>query len=148
MRITRFTIVTLIGAVLAASGCQQSSVAVKHHPAKVDSTEVKGIMKVTLEARAAERIGLQTVAVQEEKVQVGGAMATRKVVPYGAVMYDTMGDTWTFTSPSSLTFVRHAVVVQDIVGDKAILTDGPPAGTLVVTVGAAELMAVEHNYGR
>jgi hypothetical protein len=143
MRITPYAIVTLIGAALLASGCQRSTVAQKHSPAKVDSTEVKGIMRVTLEARAAERIGLQTAAVQEETV--GGV--TRKVVPYGAVMYDTKGETWTFTSQGSLAFVRHPVLVEDIVGDKAILAEGPPAGTLVVVVGAAELMAAEHKYG-
>ena len=143
MRITQYSIATLIGIALLASGCQQSTVAQKHSPAKVDSTEVKGIMRVTLEARAAERIGLQTAPVQEENV----AGKTRTVVPYGAVMYDTKGETWTFTSPSSLVYVRYPVLVEDVVGDKAILAEGPPAGTLVVVVGAAELMAAEHKYG-
>jgi hypothetical protein len=143
MRIPQYAIVTLIGAALLASGCQRESVAQKHSPAKVDSTEVKGIMRVTLEARAAERIGLQTAPVMEETV--GGR--TRTVVPYGAVMYDTKGETWTFTSQGPLAFVRHPVLVEDVVGDKAILAEGPPAGTLVVVVGAAELMAAEHKYG-
>jgi len=145
MRFTHYTIVTLIGAALLASGCQRAAIAQKHSPAKVDSTEVKGIMRVTLEARAAERIGLQIAPVQEESVEG----KTRRVVPYGAVMYDTKGDTWTFTSPSAkaLTFVRHPVVLEDIVGDKAILAEGPPAGTLIVVVGAAEVMAAEHKYG-
>ena len=145
MRITQYTIATLIGAILLASGCQRASVAQKHSPAKVDSTEVKGIMRVTLEARAAERIGLQTAPIQEESVN--GRM--RRVVPYGAVMYDTKGDTWTFTSSDakSLAFVRQPVVLEDIIGDKAILAEGPPVGTLVVVVGAAEVMAAEHKYG-
>jgi hypothetical protein len=145
MRITKYMIVTSIGAVLLASGCQRETVAQKHSPAKVDSTEVKGIMRVTLDARAAERIGLQIAPVQEAIVD-GRAW---KVVPYGAVMYDTKGDTWAFTSPSqnSLSFVRHPVVVEDIVGDKAFLAEGPPAGTLIVVVGAAEVMAAEHKYG-
>ena len=28
-----------------------------------------------------------------------------------------------------------------------ILAEGPPPGTIVVTVGAAELMGAEHKYG-
>jgi hypothetical protein len=85
--------------------------------------------------------------VLEETMVLSGSSVSRKVVPYGAVMYDTHGDTWTFTSPRSLEFVRQPVVVENIVGDRAILSEGPPAGTSVVTVGAAQLMAAEHKYG-
>jgi hypothetical protein len=62
-------------------------------------------------------------------------------------MYDTNGDTWTFTNPKPLVFVRQKVVVEDIDGDRVILSEGPAAGTMVVTVGAAELMGAEHKYG-
>ena len=147
MRITRFANLALIGVALLASSCQQTTVATKHSPAKIDSTEVKGIMRVTLEARAAERIGLQTTPVLEETVVREGSSVSRKVVPYGAVMYDTKGDTWTFTSSHALEFVRMPVVVESIVGDRAFLVEGPAAGTSVVTVGAAQLMAAEHKYG-
>ena len=147
MRITRFANLALIGVALLAASCQQTSVATKHQPARIDSTEVKGIMRVTLDARAAERIGLQMAPVLEETVVRSGSPVSRKVVPYGAVMYDTHGDTWTFTSRRSLEFVRQPVVVENIVGDRAILSEGPAAGTSVVTVGAAQLMAAEHKYG-
>ena len=100
-------------------------------------------MKVTLDARAAERIGLQTAAVREEMV----GSARRLVVPYGAIMYDPKGVTWTFTNPHPLVYVRHKIVVENIEGDRVILLEGPPAGTVVVTVGAAELMGAEHKYG-
>jgi hypothetical protein len=139
MKLSRITLVALIGAVLALSSCRGQHVASTYHPAKLDSTEVKGIMKVTLDAKAAERIGLQTAEVQAE----GG----RTVIPYGALMYDKKGHTWTFTSAGPLSFVRREVVVQDIVGDRVILSDGPPAGAVIVTVGAAELMGAEHKYG-
>jgi hypothetical protein len=139
---------TLIGAALLASGCHSETVAVKHHPAKIDSTDVKGIMRVTLDARAAERIGLQTALVRSEQVALAGNTQARDVVPYGALMYDTKGDTWTYISLEPLVFVRKPVVVKAVVGDLAILTQGPSAGTRVVTVGAAELMAAEHKYGQ
>ena len=56
-----------MGAVLLLSGCKRSKLAEKYHPAKLDSTEVKGIMRVTLDAQAAERIGLETATVREEQ---------------------------------------------------------------------------------
>lgn len=140
MRFPKYmTMVALIGAVLALSSCREDKVAEKYHPAKLDSTEVKGIMRVTLDAKAAERIGLQTASITEEN--------GRKVIPYGALMYDTKGNTWTFTGTGPLSFVRQAVVVDNVDGDKVILADGPAVGTVIVTVGAAELMGAEHKYG-
>ena len=147
MRLTKYTALILIGAALALTSCKNDSIAEKYHPAKLDSTDVKGIMRVTLDARAAERIGLETAAVTEEKVTVKGASVTRKVIPYGALMYDTKGNTWTFTSTGPLSFVRQAVVVEDVDGSRVILSDGPAVGTVVVTVGAPELMGAEHKYG-
>jgi len=139
MRITRFAIVAMLGTVVLVSGCKVDKIEDKHHPAKLEETDQKGIMRVVLEARAVERIGLQTTQVVEE----GG----QTVVPYGAIMYDTKGETWTFTNPQPLTYVRHKVVVDNIEGDRVTLSEGPPAGTTVVTVGATELMGAEHKYG-
>ncbi len=148
MKLSRIPALAIIGlVVLALAGCKSEKVAEKYHPAKLDSTEVKGIMKVTLEAKAAERIGLQTAQVTEEQVVVKGASVKRSVIPYGALMYDTKGNAWTFTNPSPLVFVRAQVKVEDITGNKVILAEGPPAGTSIVTVGAAMLMGAEHKYG-
>jgi hypothetical protein len=147
MRGTSLRVLALVGALVAVSGCNREQVAEKHHPAKTEETDQKGILKITLEPRAAERIGLETVALSEESVTVGGRSATRRVMPYGALMYDTKGETWTFTSPEPLVFIRHKVAVEGIEGDRVILSEGPPTGTMVVTVGAAELMGVENKYG-
>jgi hypothetical protein len=144
---SRCATIALLGLALLLSSCQRASLAEKAHPAKVDSTDVQGIMRVTLDARAAERLGIQTAEVREEKATIGGVTGTYKVVPYGALMYDTKGDTWTFTNPQPLVFVRQQVVVQDIDGDRVVLAEGPAAGTVIVTVGAAELMGAEHKYG-
>jgi hypothetical protein len=46
-----------------------------------------------------------------------------------------------------LVFVRQHVEVHSIDGNRVVLAEGPPAGTAVVTVGATELMGVEHKYG-
>jgi hypothetical protein len=71
---------------------------------------------------------------------------TRKVVPHAAVLYDAKGKAWVYTNPESLVFVRHAVSVDYVDGDRVVLSDGPATGTAVVTVGAAELLGTE--YGR
>ena len=72
----------------------------------------------------------------------------RKIVPYSAVIYGLQGDTWAYTNPEPLVFVRHRITIDYIEKDTAVLLDGPPAGTAVVTVGAAELFGVELGVGQ
>jgi hypothetical protein len=74
------------------------------------------------------------------------AAAMRSVVPTSSVLYDAKGKTWVYTSPEPMVFVRHAITVDHIDGDRVVLSDGPASGTTVVTVGAAELLGTE--YGR
>ena len=78
---------------------------------------------------------------------LGGALAQRKIVAYSAVVYDVHGDTWVYTSPESLVFVREPIKVDYIEGDRAFLLDGPPAGISIVMVGAAELLGTELGVG-
>jgi len=147
MRRTSIAVLAMLGTIIMVSGCNREQVAEKYHPAKLEETSDKDIMKVTLEPKAAERIGLKTVALSEETVMVSGKSETRKVMPYGALMYDTKGESWAFTSPEPLVYIRKPVVVETIEGDRVILSDGPAVGTAIVTVGAAELMGAEHKYG-
>jgi hypothetical protein len=94
---------------------------------------------LVLTEKAAERIDLQTAKVQEESVNG----TNRIVVPYAAVIYDLHGETWLYTNPEPLTYVREAIIIDSIDGDKAILVEGPSNGTEVVTVGVAELFGAE-----
>ena len=71
----------------------------------------------------------------------------RKVIPYAALLYDADGSSWTYTNPEPLVFVRHRVSVDHIVNDLAVLSEGPPSGTPVVTVGASELFGAEFRIG-
>jgi membrane fusion protein, heavy metal efflux system len=71
----------------------------------------------------------------------------QKIVPYSSVIYDLNGDTWAYTSPENLTFIRHPIDVDYIEGDVAVLKDGPSSGTTVVVVGAAELFGTEFGVG-
>lgn len=72
-----------------------------------------------------------------------GSEEKRKVVPYSAVYYDAKGTAWLYVNPQPLIFERQRVEIERIAGDLAILSDGPPVGTQVVTVGSALLYGSE-----
>jgi hypothetical protein len=99
--------------------------------------------RVILTAESSKRLGIQVVPVNTAPQPYG----QETVVPYAAVQYDVNGDTWAYTSPESLVFVRHRISVDTIAGDLAVLSSGPPLGTLVVTVGTPELFGIEFNFG-
>jgi hypothetical protein len=137
-------ILPVAGLWLAA--CQRTHEAAEHiKPAHVEHVEGEEVSRVTLTPKAAERIGVTLDLVRDQRVARSGTV--RKVVPYGAVLYDPAGRTWVYTSPDSLVFVRREIVVEYIEGDLAVLTDGPPAGTRVVTLGATELHGAEFEIG-
>jgi hypothetical protein len=97
----------------------------------------------TLDAKAAFKAGQR---VRVEVPLIGGG-TQRKVVPYSSVIYDLKGQAWTYISPAPLTFVRDRVNIDFIDGDKAVLSQGPAAGTAVVSTGAAELFGTEAGVG-
>jgi len=82
------------------------------------------------------------------RIELQTGAAERLVIPYGAVVYDPQGQTWTYTNPSSLVYQRHPIAIDYIDGDYAFLLDGPTPGTEVVTVGAGELSGYESGVGR
>jgi hypothetical protein len=108
-------------------------------PARVEHIAGTNLSHVILTAEAARRLDIQTATVSDMKIQG----VQRKVVPYGAVLYDLHGETWVYTNPSPLTYVRARISVDQINGDLAILSQGPPAGTVVVAVGSPELYGTE-----
>ncbi len=163
--------VILIVVGLGVSACtHKSEMPAQSKPAKTEVVQGTDLSRVTLSPKAAERLDIKTAAMRDEQVKArkssaagdvaakptaAGAGAkervvamssTRKVVPTSAVLYDAKGKTWVYTNPEPLVFVRHAVSIDYIDGDRAVLTDGPVSGTAVVTVGAAELLGTE--YGR
>ena len=50
-----------------------------------------------------------------------------------------------YGNPEPRVFVRQPVDIEYVHKDVAVLKDGPPTGTLIVNVGAAELMGVEQR---
>jgi hypothetical protein len=144
-RTTRWFLGALLIAGLLLAGCTQTvAPAAKEEPAKIEPVAGTEFNLVTLTEHAAQRLDIQTAPLTEE--QVGGA--TRKVIPYAAVLYGLHGETWAYTSPAPLTYVRTPITVESIEGDKAILTDGPATGTEIVHVGVAELYGTDTGVGK
>jgi hypothetical protein len=77
------------------------------------------------------------------ELELAGGAAKEKVAPYGAVFYDAKGAAWVYVNTSPLTFERSRITVDRVVGDRAVLAEGPPVGTPVVSVGAALLFGAE-----
>ena len=77
------------------------------------------------------------------ELELEGDAARQKVVPYGAVYYDARGTAWVYVTPKPLAYERQRVRVERIVGDVAVLSEGPDVGITVVSVGAALLFGAE-----
>jgi hypothetical protein len=135
-------------AALGLSGCAEvaTATATKPKPYKIDKVEGTSLSRLRIEQRVFDRIRIKTSTVRE--VERFGGETVRKVVDYSALVYEPKGDTVVYTNPEPLVFVRQPVKVDSIDGDLAVLADGPPAGTAVVTVGTAELLGMEFGVGK
>jgi hypothetical protein len=63
------------------------------------------------------------------------------------LIYDPAGQTWIYTSPQPRTFVKTRVDVDYVEGELAVLNDGPPVGTVVVSTAAAEVYGADTGVG-
>jgi len=82
------------------------------------------------------------------KLPLAGSAAQSLTIPYSAVIYGLNGETWAYTNPEPLTYVRHPITIDYIDGGLAILLDGPSQGTDIVTIGVAELFGTETGVGK
>ena len=131
-----------LGAYLAFGGSSGGSTDEEEaQPAVVEPTGTDGVSRVVLSQSAAERLNVETAPVTSVRLN----RMVRGAIPYTAVIYDTNGDAWTYTSPEPLVYVRQDVEVVRVRGGEAILARGPPTGTSVVTVGQVELWGVEYG---
>lgn len=136
----------LLAAGLQLSACTHQTAeadGATSEPATVEHVAGSDVSRLTLTARAVERVGIKTAPVRRATVE-GQA---RTVVPYGAVLYDATGTTWVYVTREPRSYLREQIVVDDIEDGQAVLTDGPPVGTAVVSVGAAELYGTEFGVG-
>jgi hypothetical protein len=111
---------------------------------KGQDVDIESSLQYTVKAGKAKLVTGQRVFVELPL----SAKMQRSVVPYNAVIYDLKGDTWVYTSPAPLSYVRHHVKIDYIDDDTAILTEAPPVGTKVVSVGVAELFGAEFGIGK
>jgi hypothetical protein len=113
-------------------------------PAAGDAPQTSGALYYVIEGSGQKLVPGQRVRVETPLAGSGGL---RKVVPHSSLIYGAHGKTWVYTSPEPLTYIRHPVVVDYVEDDLAVLSDGPPADTEVVSVGAAEVYGTEFEVG-
>lgn len=138
---------SLAGTVLAGGlllgGCTETTESSTSHAddhatlEHVDGTELS---RLTLSDSAVGRLDIQTAPVR-------AGSRGRTVIPYAAVIYAADGATWAYTTADAAGFLRHSITVHRIDGSDAVLSEGPAAGSQVVTVGAAELLGTELDVG-
>jgi hypothetical protein len=139
----RWIVGLLILSVLQFWACQKNDEAHHfEHPSELVEIEGSEFVRVIFTERAMERIGVET----ETVIELSNS-PLKKVVPYGALIYGPEGETWVYTCPQPRSFVRMVVDVDRIEGDNVFLNDGPPLGTIVATVGVAEIYGTEFEIG-
>lgn len=124
---------------LAACGGTVSDEHVIEQPATVEEVEDGEVARVTLTESASVRLDIQTVAVEPK----GKGLS----VPSAALYLTVDGSWWVYTNPEPLVYVRHEVSIDLEQGGRAILSNGPPVGTEVVTIGVPELYGTETGNG-
>jgi uncharacterized protein YcfL len=138
-------VVAGVVAVLLLAGCEKAATTETDGggPAVVEEPAAGSeVARVTLTEDAAARIDVQTT-----QVRVRSGHKDELQIPYAAVLYDPDGQTWTYTNPEPLVFLRAPIDVVRIDRSRAVLSKGPLPGTKVVTVGAAELLGAEYEVG-
>jgi hypothetical protein len=139
-------LIILVVLLLFYKRTQTSDTPVKIEPAMVESIPGTDFKRVTLTTKAFERLAIETVPIREERAARSGKV--QKIVPYASVLYGLHGETWLYINPEPLIFVRYLITIDYIDGDLVYLTEGPPAGTSVVTVGVAELYGADTGVGK
>ena len=130
--------------VLAGDDVDAAMMATPVEAPAAGAPHTKGALYYVIESPDQKLVPGQRVRVE---TPLSGSGALHKVVPHSSLIYGAHGETWVYTSPEPLTYVRHTVSVDYIEDDLAVLSDGPPAGTEVVSVGAAEVFGTEFEVG-
>ena len=125
--------------ILTACGGAVSDAYEREEPYTVEAVEGEEFARVVLTPSAVERLDIQTEPV--------GSSGSALVVPAEAVYLDADGTFWVFTNPEPLVYVREGVELVRETGESAFLSEGPPPGTEVVTVGIPELYGAETGFG-
>jgi hypothetical protein len=159
---TRWVVAVAALSVLSLAGCRQAptSETTKVEPATIEKIAGSSFSRITLTERAIERLGIETDGVRQTEIDG----KRRKVVSYGAVLYEHTGKAYVYTNTEPRVFVRAPITIERIqeldandggvetvppgkTEEVAILSKGPSAGVPVVTVGGPELFGVEFGIG-
>jgi len=133
-------IIAVMVAALPLTGCGKSTAKPPPEAPAIMEKQESGIGRITLKGRAAERLGIEFVEVAKS--------GRRLEAPYNALLYDASGGEWVFVSPQPNVFMRTAIKVELIEGDKIYYSQGPAAGTKLVTSGIAQLYGIEFGVGK
>jgi len=135
-RINKWLIVSLIITSIQVSACSpKATVSEKVAPSRTETIDGSDFKRVILTEKAVERLDIHTELVSADEDQ--------KIIPYAAILYGLDGETWTYTNPEPLVYIRETIIIDHIDGDKVILSDGPEVDTPVVTVGVSLLYGAE-----
>jgi hypothetical protein len=126
---------SLVIAALSLAACGELEESESTYPVQLEPVAGTDAKRVTFLPEGARRVGLQTAEV--------GRKGGLKVIPYAALIYDADGKAFVYTSPKPLTYLRQEVEIDRVEGSRVWLSAGPPAGTKVVTTGAAEVYGSE-----
>jgi len=141
LRAACWGLVLIAAGLVSLSACGEASsgydyeTASHHVPAKLEPIKGTDVQRVIFDAQAAKRVGLKTAPIRQNGQET--------IIPYDAVIYGADGKTYTYTAPEPLTYVRQEIDIDHVAGDSVMLSDGPPTGTEVVTVGATEVYGTE-----
>jgi len=132
--------VATVALAATAAGCSSSSGEAPPPPTAQLERTSHGL-SVVLTPLGAQRIALRT---GQAAAAPGGELA----VPYDALVYEPSGDPAVYVATGTLTYTRYLVPVVVINGQTVYLKPGGlPAGAVVVTQGAEELLGVQNGVG-
>jgi hypothetical protein len=131
-------LVVIAGLSLSACKEVEEESAAGYEPATLEA--IKGAKDDDAKRIVFTKEGAARTALETAKVRHSG---DGTVVPYEALIYNDEAKTFVYTSSKPLSYLRTAVKVDRIKGDRVYLSQGPPAGASVVTVGATQVYGTE-----
>ncbi len=137
LRLASLSIIAVL--VLGACADAPSDEHVINEPVTLQEIPGSDLERVILAPKAAERLGINTAPVERD--------GNRLVVSSAAVLFDPEGRAWVYVNTRPFTYERREIKIDHEEGTRAILSDGPPEGTPVVTVGVPEIYGAESEVG-
>lgn len=136
-RATSYIVAAAAMAMLAGCGPSSTGGGQQAPPARME--RVGPNLSVVLTPIGAQRLGLQT--------GLATAAGKRTIVPAQALLYEPNGQTAVYVKTGALSFTIQFITVVVINGNQVVVSHGLAPGTVVVTVGAEELLGVQNGVG-